>query len=62
MKDILSEIISRLKAEVKNQADAVTAGTNIVTFDDYKQHIGCIRGLQLSLDIIDEVLTEDEEQ
>ena len=62
MKDILSEIISRLKAEVKNQADAVTAGTNIVTFDDYKQHIGCIRGLQISLDIIDEVLTEDEEQ
>jgi len=62
MKDILSEIISRLKAEVKNQAEAVTAGTNIVTFDDYKQHIGQIRGLQLSLDIIDEVLTEDEEQ
>ena len=62
MKDILSEIISRLKAEVKNQAEAVTAGTNIVTFDDYKQHIGCIRGLQLSLDIIDEVVTEDEEQ
>ena len=62
MKDILSEIISRIKAEVTNQAEAVTAGTNIVSFDDYKQHIGCIRGLQLSLDIIDEVLTEDEEQ
>ena len=62
MKDILSEIISRIKAEVNNQAEAVTAGTNIVSFDDYKQHIGCIRGLQLSLDIIDEVLTEDEEQ
>ena len=62
MKDILSEIISRIKAEVNNQAEAVTAGTNIVSFDDYKQHIGCIRGLQLSLDIIDEVLTEDTEQ
>jgi len=62
MKDILSEIISRIRAEVKNQAEAVTAGTNIVSFEDYKQHIGEIRGLQTTLDIIDEVLTEDDEQ
>lgn len=62
MRDILSEIISRIKAEVQNQAEAVTAGNNIVSFEDYKQHIGCIRGLQLTLDIIDEVLTDDDEQ
>lgn len=62
MRDILSEIISRIKAEVQNQAEAVTAGTNIVSYEDYKQHIGLIRGLQSSLDIIDEVLTDDEEQ
>ena len=62
MRDILSEIISRIKAEVQNQAEAVTAGNNIVSFEDYKQHIGCIRGLQLTLDIIDEVLTDDNEQ
>lgn len=62
MRDILSEIISRIKAEVQNQAEAVTAGTNIVSYEDYKQHIGCIRGLQLTLEIIDEVLTDDEEQ
>ena len=62
MKDILSEIISRLKAEVKIQAETVTAGMNINSFDDYKQHIGLIQGLQTALDIIDEVLTEDDEQ
>ena len=62
MKDILSEIISRVRAEVKNQAETVTAGTNVVSFEDYKQHIGQIRGLQTTLDIIDEVLTEDDEQ
>ena len=62
MKDILSEIISRVRAEVKNQAEAVTAGTNVTSFEDYKQHIGEIRGLQTALDIIDEVLTEDDEQ
>lgn len=61
MKDFLSEIIGRIKAEVKDQAEAVTAGSNINTFDDYKQHIGCIQGLQLALDIIDEILTEDDE-
>jgi hypothetical protein len=62
MKDILSEIISRVRAEIKNQAETVTAGTNVVSFEDYKQHIGQIRGLQTTLDIIDEVLTEDDEQ
>ena len=62
MKDILSEIISRLKAEVKIQAETVTAGMNINSFDDYKQHIGLIQGLQTALDIVDEVLTEDDEQ
>ena len=62
MKDILSEIISRVRAEVKNQAEAVTAGTNVFSFEDYRQRIGQIRGLQATLDIIDEVLTEDDEQ
>jgi hypothetical protein len=61
MKDIISEIISRLKAEVKIQAETVTAGTNINSFDDYKQYLGKIEGLQSSLEIIDEILTEDEE-
>ena len=61
MKDIISEIISRLKVEVKIQAETVTAGTNINSFDDYKQYLGKIVGLQSSLEIIDEILTEDEE-
>ena len=61
MKDIISEIISRLKVEVKIQAETVTAGTNINSFDDYKQYLGKIEGLQSALEIIDEILTEDEE-
>jgi len=62
MKDFLSEIISRLKAEVKIQAEAVTAGTNVNTFDDYKQYVGRIEGLNAALGIIDEILTEDDEE
>jgi len=61
MKDFISEIIGRVKTEIENQADTVTAGTNINSFDDYKQHIGLIQGLRLTLDIVNEILTEDDE-
>jgi hypothetical protein len=62
MKDFISEIIGRVKTELENQAEAVTAGVNINSFDDYKQHIGVIQGLELALEIIDEILTEDDEE
>ena len=61
MKDFLSEIIGRVKTELENQAETVTAGTNVNSFEDYKHYIGKIEGLQLALDIIDEILTEDDE-
>ena len=62
MKDILSEIIGRVRAEKERVADAVTAGTVVNSFDDYKQYVGAIQGLQTALDIVDEVLTEDDEE
>ena len=62
MKDIISEIIGRVSAEIKSQADTVTAGTNINTFDDYKQYVGKIAGLQTALDIVNEILAEDDEE
>ena len=60
--DILSSIISRVRAEKQKVADAVTAGAVVNSFEDYKQYVGTIQGLQSALDIIDEVLTEDTEQ
>jgi hypothetical protein len=62
MKDIISEIIGRVSAEIKAQAETVTAGTNINTFDDYRQYVGKIEGLQTALDIVNEILTEDDEE
>ena len=62
MKDIISEIIGRVRAEKQIQADTVTAGVNINSFDDFKQYVGKIEGLQIALDIIDEILTEDDEE
>ena len=62
MKDFLSEIISRVRSEIENQAETVTAGTNVNSFDDYRQYVGKIEGLKLSLEIINEILTEDIEE
>jgi hypothetical protein len=62
MKDFISEIIKRVRAEIQIQADAVTAGTNVVSFEDYKHHVGKIEGLKLALEIVDEILTEDKEE
>lgn len=62
MKDFISEIIGRVRAEIEIQAEAVTAGTNVVSFEDYKYNVGKIEGLKLALAIVDEILTEDEEE
>jgi len=61
MKDFISEIISRTRNEKAKLVEAVTAGTNIHSFDDYQYLIGQIDGLRVALEIVDEILTEDEE-
>jgi hypothetical protein len=62
MKDFISEIIGRVKTEIQIQAETVTAGTNVNSFDDYKQYVGKIEGLQIALAIIDQILTENDEE
>jgi hypothetical protein len=61
MKDILSEIISRTRDEKKKLAETVTAGINVNSFEDYQRLVGRYEGFQEVLDIIDEILTGDEE-
>jgi hypothetical protein len=62
MKDFISEIIGRVKTEQKIIAESVTAGVNINSFEDYQRLVGRHEGLKLTLDIINELLTEDEEE
>ena len=62
MKDILSEIISRTREEKAKLAAAIASGTNVNTFDDYQRLVGRNEGFQAVLDIIDELLTEDDEE
>jgi len=61
MKDFISEIIGRVRDQKEKLAEAVTAGTNVHTFEDYQFLIGQIEGLKTTLDIVNEILTEDEE-
>ena len=62
MKDFISEIIGRVKTEQSNLADTVTAGMNVNSFDDYQRLVGRFEGFKVVLDIINEILTEDDEE
>ena len=62
MKDFISEIIRRVRDEKSKLAEAVTAGTNIHSYEDYRFLVGQIDGLRLTLEIVDEILTENSEE
>ena len=61
MGDIISNIISRLKEADKNIAEALASGSNIHNFDSYQRMLGNREGMQQALAIIDDLLTEDDE-
>jgi hypothetical protein len=62
MKDFISEIIGRVKTERSNLADTLTAGMNVNTFEDYQRLVGRYEGLTQTLNLIEEILTEDDEE
>jgi hypothetical protein len=62
MKDFISEIIGRVKTEQNLVAETVTAGMNVNSFDDYQRLVGRHEGLKAVLDIINEILTDDEDE
>ena len=62
MRDIVSEIIRRVSDERKLVADTITAGTGIGNFEQYQRMIGRAEGFSLALDVINDILSEDDEQ
>lgn len=62
MKDFISEIIGRVKTEQKKLAETLTGGINVNSFDDYQRLVGRHEGFKETLDIIDELLREDDEE
>jgi hypothetical protein len=61
MKDIISELISHVNETKKEIADAVAAGS-ANSFDVYQRLVGRNEGLSIALQILDDLMTGDEEQ
>ena len=61
MRDILSEILKRIKDAKHLTVEAVAAGQSIDDYAKYQRILGEIAGLEKALMIIDGILTEDEE-
>jgi hypothetical protein len=62
MRDPVSETINQIMIEKQKLADAVTAGFNVNSYEDYQRLIGRIEGFTETLDIINSILTEDDEE
>jgi hypothetical protein len=61
MKDIISEIIKRLKSADQDLTLAISSGVNVHDYASYQRLIGQKAGVQDALDIINQILSEDEE-
>ena len=61
MGDLISNLIERLKSADKIVAEALSSGSNIHNFDSYQRILGTREGLQQALAIIEDLLTEDDE-
>ena len=61
MGDLISSIIKRLKDADQITAEALASGSNIHNFDSYQRILGTREGLQQALSIIEDLLTEDDE-
>ena len=57
----ISDIISAVKAEQARIAESLTAG-NVVNFETYQRLVGQHQGLGSSLEIIENLLKEDENE
>jgi len=62
MRDPVYETINQIKIEKQKLAEAVTAGVNVNSYEDYQRLIGRIEGFTETLDIINSILTEDDEK
>lgn len=62
MKDIISELISRVNETKKEITATVADGTGVVNFETYQRLVGRNQGLQIALDILDDIMTGDDEQ
>ena len=61
MRDPISELIFRVNETKKEISETVSEGTGIVNFETYQRLVGRFQGLQLALNILNDIMTEDAE-
>ena len=61
MRDPISELIFRVNETKKEISETVSEGTGIVNFETYQRLVGRYQGLQLALNILNDIMTEDAE-
>jgi hypothetical protein len=62
MTDIISLLIGRINETKKEIADTVAAAHGVNSFETYQRLVGRNEGLQIALDLINDILTEDDEK
>ena len=61
MKDLISELIERLKNADKHYADGIASGMNIHDFAAYQRQVGNLEGIRRAREILENLLSEDDE-
>jgi uncharacterized protein with gpF-like domain len=61
MVDLISESLKRLLDAKKEVTEAIANGSNIQSFDTYQRLVGRREGLSEALAIIEEIISEDDE-
>jgi hypothetical protein len=61
MKDIISELVKRLKNADQDLTLAISSGVNVHDYATYQRMVGQKAGIQDALDIINLILSEDDE-
>lgn len=59
MRDLTSQIMRRISDEIRLIDSSLTTGKGVTNMEQYKKLLGEREGLQRSLNVIDEVLTEE---
>jgi len=61
MKDLVSELIHRLKKSDKELVEVIASGINIHSFESYQKLVGKREGISEALLVIEDLLSEDDE-
>lgn len=61
MRDLISELIGRLREADKELTEGIASGINIHTYDVYQRMVGKREGIKEAFDILNGLLTEDDE-